>query len=306
VERPFGPGTRAASPGSPWARWLHAVELGGRGRYAAAAAVLGRLLADPAVPRVVAAHAAVALASHRRQQGGHAAARVLDARALALAAAAPDDGDPRPDGTDVLGAVVDALVGLAADAVGLGDAAGAVRLLDAAADRRHPGWRPAVRAGWVRAELALLTGRAGDAVAPAEEALRSARAAGSPRHVLKSRLVRAVVEAVHHPDAVVLAELDALVADAVPRWPPLVWPAQLAGADLAERLSQLSVTESSPAANDSRRRAADASANGRRSDAARRRHAGRLAVNDLYQASDGPGKRLMGESLWVPDRLPVT
>ena len=268
--------------------------------------MLGRLLADPAVPRVVAAHAAVALASHRRQQGGHAAARVLDARALALAAAAPDDGDPRPDGTDVLGAFVDALVGLAADAVGLGDTAGAVRLLDAAAARRHPGWRPAVRAGWVRAETALLTGRAGDAVASADEALRAARAAGSPRHVLKSRLVRAVAEAVRHPDAVVLAELDALVDFAVPGWPPLEWPARLAGADLQERLSQLSVTRSSPSANEPVRPIVDESTNGRRSAAAHRRHAGRVAVSAIYQASDGAGKRLMGESLWVPDRLPVT
>ena len=285
---------------------MRAVELGGRGRYAVAAAVLGRLLADAAVPRVVAAHAAVALASHRRQQGGHAAARVLDARALALASTARADEGPRPDGTDVLGAVVDALVGLAADAVGLGDAAGAARLLDAAAARGHPGWRPAVRAGWVRAELALLTGRAADAVGPADAALTVSRAAGSPRHVVKSRLVRAVVEAVRNPDAAVLAELDALVDLAVPGWPPLEWPARLAGADLQERLSHFSVTGSSPTANESPRRVAGRSVNGRRSDAARRRHAGQLAVSALYQACDGAGKRLMGESLWVPDRLPVT
>jgi len=55
-------------------RWLVAVALGGQGRYAAAATELGRLLADPAVPRAVAAHAAVTRAAHRRQQGGHAAA----------------------------------------------------------------------------------------------------------------------------------------------------------------------------------------------------------------------------------------
>ncbi|MCX6467435.1 MAG: hypothetical protein NTW05_28205, partial [Pseudonocardiales bacterium] len=199
-----------------------------------------------------------------------------------------------------------ALVVLAADADGLGDPEGAHRLLDAAEALGHPGWRPAVRAGWVRAELALLTGRAAEAVAPAERALAAARSAGSPRHVLKSRLVRAVAEAVVRPNGAVLAELDAVADAAAAAWRPLEWPARLAAADLVTRISGLSVTRSSPAANDRRPDVAEASVNGRPDDATRRRHAAAAAVSVLYQFSDGTGRRLMGESLWVPTRLPLT
>ena len=98
----------------------------------------------------VAAHAAVTLASHRRQQDGHAAARVLDARSLRLA----PTKDPEPadhDGTGPLAARVDALVGPAADALGPDDAPVAARLLDTADDLGRPSWRPRVlsgRLGW--------------------------------------------------------------------------------------------------------------------------------------------------------------
>lgn len=69
-----------ARPAQPRDRWLAAVVLGGQGRYAAAAVLLDELIAgrDP----VLAAFAASTLASHRRQLGGHAAARVLDATGL--------------------------------------------------------------------------------------------------------------------------------------------------------------------------------------------------------------------------------
>jgi hypothetical protein len=72
----------------PVERWLVAVALGGQGHYAAAAAQLAGLAADPAVPLGIAAHAAVTGAAHLRQRGGHAAARSYDARALRLATAA--------------------------------------------------------------------------------------------------------------------------------------------------------------------------------------------------------------------------
>jgi len=152
----------------PEERWLVAVALGGQGYYAAAAAELERLAADPAVPLRVAAHAAVTRAAHLRQLGGHAVARSWDARGLRLAAGAlragaaptgPRIGGVSPrwdstggvsprcdgvangdgpagcpcDGLDAAAARIDALVGLAADAVGLGDLAGAERLLAAAA-----------------------------------------------------------------------------------------------------------------------------------------------------------------------------
>ncbi len=196
-------------------------------------------------------------------------------------------------------------MGLAADAAGLGDPDAAHRLLAAAGARAHPSWRPAVRADWVRAELALFTGRAADAVDPAERALAASRAAGSARHVLKSRLVRAVVEAVLHPNGAVLAELDSIASTAARDVPPLQWPALLAAADLAERLAPGAVTGSSLAANERDRPSHIRSPNGRRSGAARRRHAAAVSVNALYQLSDGPGRRLMGDSPYVPQRLPL-
>ena len=93
----------------PEERWLVAVALGGQGYYAAAAAELERLTADPAVPLRVAAHAAVTRAAHLRQLGGHAVARSWDARGLRLATAA-SVGSAHCDGTDAGAARIDALV----------------------------------------------------------------------------------------------------------------------------------------------------------------------------------------------------
>lgn len=88
-DRPDLPVT--AVPADPHERWLAAVVLGGQARYAAAAALLTDLVAGP--DPELAALAAATLASHRRQLGGHAAARVLDARGLhRLAAAGRLDG----------------------------------------------------------------------------------------------------------------------------------------------------------------------------------------------------------------------
>lgn len=349
----FGSGTGDLPPGTtPRERWLRAVALGGRGRYAAAAGLLAALLTDPATPAGIAAHAGVTLASHRRQQGGHAAARALDGAALRRAVAAdperpdpersgleqadleqfgperpdPDRPDPEqvdrgwavregdgagaagtdPDGTDPLAARVDALVGLAADALGLGDPRAAERLLCAADAVAHPSWRPRVRAGWVRAEFALFTGRPVAAVAPAEEALAEATAAGSGRHVLKSRLVLAVARAVEHPNGAAITELDAVADAAIAAGLlPLVWPARLAAADVVDRMSP-GVSPWSRTANDGALRTEEESVSGRSSGAARRRHAAAVTVTALYQFSDPMGRRLMGESVWVPQRLPLT
>ncbi|MFC0066205.1 hypothetical protein ACFFQW_20620 [Umezawaea endophytica] len=167
--------------GSARERWLAAVVLGGQGHYAAAATVLGALLHDR--DRVVASLAASAFASHRRQLGGHAVARGLDARALATA---PTSGAPDPDGVDAAGARADALLGLAADAIGAGRTGEARRLLAATEPRC---WRTEVRRGWVAAEIELAEGHAEAAVAPAEAAVEVAREAGAVRHVLKSEVV---------------------------------------------------------------------------------------------------------------------
>jgi hypothetical protein len=292
-------------PGMPAVdRWLVAVALGGQGRYAAAAAVLGDLLTAPGVPPAVAAHAAVTLAAHRRQLGGHAAARGLDGVGLRLAAAAPA-APPDADGTDALAARIDALVGLAADAVGTGAVGQAGRLLDAAAEavRGHPAWRPAVRLGWVRAELALLRGDAAAAVAPARAALEVATAGGSVRHVLKSRIVHAVARAVAGADpGESLAELDSAGDDADRAGLlPLVWPARYAAADLIENAPNGVST-----ANDAAARTADRSVNGLPSGAPRRRHAGTATVSVILGRCDPVGRRLMREGLGLPARLPVT
>jgi hypothetical protein len=302
-------------PGMPATdRWLVAVALGGQGRYAAAAAILGELLTAPGVPPAVAAHAAVTLAAHRRQLGGHALARRWDAMGLRLAdvgladvgpAAAAPDGPLATCGVDALAARVDALVGLAADAVGTGAAGQAQRLLDAADDvvRGHPARRPVVRLGWVRAELALLRGDATAAVAPAGVALELALASGSVRHVLKSRIVHAVARAVAGADpGEVLAELDAAADDAdALGLPTLLWPARYAAADLAQ-LAPNGVST----ANDAAARTADRSVSGLPSDAARRRHAGMATVSVILGRCDPVGRRLMREGLGLGARHPVT
>jgi hypothetical protein len=292
-------------PGMPAAdRWLVAVTLGGQGRYAAAAAVLDDLLTAPGVPPAVRAHAAVTLAAHRRQLGGHATARRLDALGLRLATAAPP-GPLDADGTDARAARVDALVGLAADAVGAAAVGQAQRLLDAAADavRGHPAWRSAVRLCWVRAELALLRGDAATAVAPARTALELATAAGSVRHVLKSRIVHAVAGVVAGGDAgPALAVLDAAAEHAERAGLlSLVWPARYAAADLLEEAPNGVST-----ANDSAARTAQRSVNGRSSDAPRRRHAGTATVSVILRRCDPVGRRLMREGLGLPALLPVT
>ncbi|XVV03215.1 hypothetical protein ACQPW3_38755 [Actinosynnema sp. CA-248983] len=171
-----------ALTGTPEQRWLAAVALGGQGHYAAAATALGGLLRSG--DHLIVSLAASTLASHRRQLGGHAAARKFDALALSAAHAAAGPADP--DGVDPAGARADALLGLAADALGAGRTPEARRLH---ARVTPHSWRTHVRRGWVAAEIELADGHAERAVAPAETALQHAEAAGATRHVLKSQLV---------------------------------------------------------------------------------------------------------------------
>ena len=302
----------------PEERWLVAVALGGQGHYAAAAAELERLAADPAVPRRVAAHAAVTRAAHLRQLGGHAAARSWDARGLRLATASPDRGSAcggspggrgtagggvTDAGTDAGAARIDALVGLAADAIGLGDPTGAERLLAAAAPAlaAHPSWRPATRAGWVRAELALVRGRPAEAVAPAEAALAAAGRGGSRRHLLKTRIVLAVARSaagVMTPAAAV-TELDAAAAECAGLGLlTLCWPAGLAALDL----TPLPAVKPQVRINEQVASPAGTALGGRPDGTTRRRHAVQAALNVIEQRSDALGKRQMGESVWIPQR----
>lgn len=153
-------------------RWLRAVAAGGQGRYAAARTELAALQAVPSLGSL----AYSTDASFWRQLGWHDRARTFDGKAYALA----DDPD----------AGADALIGLAADALGVGRFAASSRALE----RARPlvaGARLPVRHAWVSAELAMATGEGAAAVGHAERAVALAADFGSTRHVLKSTVVLA-------------------------------------------------------------------------------------------------------------------
>jgi hypothetical protein len=224
----------------PRVRWLAGVHYGAIGRYHPAAELL--------TPRghPVDSLTASTRASHLRQLSRHAEAEELDQWALA---AATD-----PEGRS------DALVGLVADAVGSGDADLARHRLATAAAEIDPdsppnggagrhgkihtvgpaaGWRAVVRLDWVRAEVALLSDRPGDAVAAAERAVRRATAAGAPRHLAKSQMFLGVATSVagEADGAIRLLRLAVNAADAR-GLVPLVWPSRLMLAQLLESSDQ--------------------------------------------------------------------
>jgi hypothetical protein len=171
---------RAAT--TPQDLWLRAVAAGGQGRYASAFADLDALDRS----RAQAPLASLSLstrASFLRQLGGHHAARDWDGRAWSAA------------GTDAE-AGADALIGLAADALGVGRFAlsrGLLRrageLLDGGED--GGGGRVLLRFSWVSSELAMFTGNGALSVEHAESAVRLAAPFGSARHVMKSQVVLA-------------------------------------------------------------------------------------------------------------------
>ncbi len=163
--------------------WLRAVAAGGQGRYGAARADLDELLRQEPAGRL-ASLASSTHASFLRQTGWHDLARGWDGRAWALAGDDPECG-------------VDALVGLAADALGVGRFAASAALLDRAGERAgRAGGLPerlAIRLEWVRAELAMVSGDGDTAVVHAcrgaelaEKALPQLR-----RHRVKSDVVLA-------------------------------------------------------------------------------------------------------------------
>jgi len=236
-------------------RWLAGVTLGGQGRYARAAGLLGPLRHGP--DPVLAALAGSAMASHLRQLGGHAQARRLDAEAARGLAASTTGaersgrhgtdragaltGDERSDrhGMDRAGALVDVLLGLAADAIGLGRPAVAGRLHEAAvraAGEGGGGWRVTVRIEWVATELALATGRPAAAVPHAERAVELATAEGAVRHGVKSTMMLgAALAAVQTPDGRTRAAgllTDAVAVSLTRGMFPLAWPCALLLADL--------------------------------------------------------------------------
>ncbi|MET9632998.1 hypothetical protein ABZX92_36625 [Lentzea sp. NPDC006480] len=213
----------ALSSSSSRVRWLAAVVLGGQGHYAAAATVLDALRHDP--DQVIASLSLSTRASHHRQLGAHHLARPLDGAALALVRTT---GGGDPDGIDADGARTDALLGLAADSLGGQRLDEARRLL---ARVETGSWRSEVRRGWVTAEVALASGQAHAAVAPAEEAYGVATSRKALRHELKSALVLGTALVVWGtPDGstrgveLVECELNHSVTRGLH---PLIWPSAL-------------------------------------------------------------------------------
>ncbi|WP_415830276.1 hypothetical protein [Kibdelosporangium persicum] len=267
------PDVRVVPGETPKDRWLAAVVLGGQGRYAAAAAILTDLLTHP--EPVIGSLAASTLGSHRRQVGGHDVARRLDATALARLTDTAADGDC--DGIDTLGARSDALLGLAADALGTGRLTAARRLIATADALGDVGWRGQVRLGWVKAEVELAAGNSSESVPFAEAALRRARAAGAARHIAKSQMVLAAaltasggvtqrIRAKHLASGVVDQSIEYGLL-------PLVWPCSLLLADL----------DPAKAAEHQRRAAG--------------------ALHCVLRRADPIARRLAASSPWVPDTL---
>lgn len=163
---------------TPHELWLRAVVAGGQGRYGSALADLAVVARGPRSVVVSLAHST--RASFLRQLGWHDRARGWDGWALAVA------------GAD-LEARADALIGLAADALGVGRFAASDRALERAADviTESVPARLRVRLAWVSAELAMVRGHGPVAVAHAERAVEEAAALGSARHAVKSQVVQA-------------------------------------------------------------------------------------------------------------------
>lgn len=228
---------RAAAETAPRARWLLGAALGALGRYGEASGVLTGLREGFPYPSL----AASTLASHYRQLGRHADALGWDGRAAELAGDDPE-------------ASFDARLGLAADAVGLGDLATARRRLAAAAgcDATHTatrpvashstspppapgGWRQAVRCGWVETEIALLAGDPVEAIRPAEAGLAVARTAAAPRHVAKCLLFLGAARHVADAPGSVQALNEALTSARHLGALPLRWVAAALLAESADR-----------------------------------------------------------------------
>ncbi|OLT13565.1 hypothetical protein BJF78_21840 [Pseudonocardia sp. CNS-139] len=318
----FGRGFRAdpgaavrVEPGMPPVqRWLVAVVLGGQGRYAAAATVLHGLLAGPQVSPDVAAHAAVTLAAHRRQVGGHAAARPLDAHGLRVADSAAREVrnvplDPHT-GMDVYAARIDALVGLAADALGTGDHTGAAGCWTLHGPRRsatRPGAAPPVLAAGGPDRLGA---RRGGALRGRRRRRGRARARGArarrPRRVgatrAQSRIVLAVAAAAAGTldGRAAVAELDA-AGDEAERLGllPLVWPARTAAADASERAAG-GASGTAPPTNERQVPVAKKSTTILSGDATRRRHAGITTLSVIERRCDPDGRLLLGEWTALP------
>ena len=209
--------------------WLLGVALSAAGRYGAALRVLSPLLDADAgsapETRLFAALSSATAASVHRGLGRHDAAQSLDEAGLGLAGGMDE-------------AMFDATLGLATDAVGLGDLAVARTRLDQAelllAAHDAEWWRQRVRFDWARAEVALLADDASEAVAAASSAVERAEGARAPRHVAKGLLFQGVAEVQSGaPEAIATLRRAATLAEGLQAL-PVAWQARaLLGALLA-------------------------------------------------------------------------
>jgi tetratricopeptide (TPR) repeat protein len=223
------------------ARWLLGVCLAAAGRFGSALVALAPLVQvgpdDPPERRLLGALGEASLASVHRQLGRHADARTHDELALAASGGAGEAG-------------FDAHLGLAADAVGLGEIDAARAGLAAAGDLtadRPEWWRQRVRLGWVQAEVALLLNNPEEAITTAATAVDLAEHSGAPRHVAKGLLFQGVaqVEAGRPDEAAGTLRRAGLLAESLSAL-PLLWPvravlgALLDGSDPAQSQAALS------------------------------------------------------------------
>lgn len=232
------------------ASWLLGVVHAAAGRYGQAIAMLEPLVSraaqalddtspDAVAPRQTGALAATALGAIHRELGRHAEARGYDQRGLAFA------GDDITSRTE-------ALLGLVADAVGMGDRAAAEEMLVSATSavaEGPPRWRADLRLCWVRAELAQLAGDQETAMRLAGEALALAEDGSSPRQVARSALFLGAtsVGAGHREEAVASLHRAATLAEGLGAL-PLQWPARALLGALLIRVDQDQAMQSLAAA----------------------------------------------------------
>jgi tetratricopeptide (TPR) repeat protein len=214
---------------TPYDRWLRAVAAGGQGRYGSATAELAAVRRQ-ARNGALASLAHSTIGSFARQLGGHSEARRWDGRALALAASDPE-------------AAVDALLGLAADALGMRRLVASAALLDRARATLEGSAGPArlpLRWQWVAAELAMARGDGDEAVRRAERAGELAAAQPSARHVVKTQVIHAAALCCvgRIADARAAAD-DALTASGALGLIPLRWAASSLLVDIGSNTAQL-------------------------------------------------------------------
>jgi tetratricopeptide (TPR) repeat protein len=194
---------RSRSARSPNGRWISSYIAASRGAFSRAERTTRSLIASGATNEEVRARAVITLGSVLRQTARHAEARRVEGRWL------------ERTGSSEWRAHL--LIGLAADAVGLGDLGAVDAALSRVGSRPAGGWRTAVRLRWVWCERELLAGRPQVAVRHARRALAIAERAGARRHVAKSSLFlgAALREAGAHPEADVALRRARTIAAAI-------------------------------------------------------------------------------------------